>query len=621
MAEEPRRVLLLHSFGRDFAPFNDLSSRFREELARRSPHPLDVYDASLETARFRDADDEKPFVDYLRALFAGRKLDLIATFGSPAAFFVQRYRQTLFPGIPLLILGVEQRELKDFNFSEIDTSVAAAIDFPSLLDNIVRVLPETANVAVALGDSPFEKRWAAELRRDFQPFDDKLQFIWFNQFSFDEVLRRAAELPPNSAILYLLFAVDAAGVPYEQDGALAGLHQEANAPIFGFADNTFGRGIVGGPLVSNRDHAKRASDVAVRILGGESPGHIKIAPLGTRAPLFDWRELRRWNISEQRLPAGSEVRFRPPGIWEEYRAEVTIALIAVLLQAAMITGLLFERHRRRQAEAQARSRLLEAVHLNRTATVSAISASIVHEVNQPLATIVANASAGLRWLSRETPDLNETRAVLDSIVAAGHRVSELIGNVRSMFKKEAEKREFVDVNKLIRETLTFARGELENRRVVTHTQLSAGLPNISADRIQLQQVLLNLVMNAIEAMSALGDRQRVLQVRSQMNDVKSVLPSKTRAPGSIQRTSSAYSSRSLRPSPMAWGWALRYADQSSNPMGGACPHVLLFLMARFLQLYWRLQICLASMGRPPSRLPDCRAFAVLRVAPTDIAAL
>jgi C4-dicarboxylate-specific signal transduction histidine kinase len=241
-----------------------------------------------------------------------------------------------------------------------------------------------------------------------------------------------------------------------------------------------------------------------------------------RAPLFDWRELRRWNISEQRLPAGSEVRFRPPGIWEEYRAEVTIALIAVLLQAAMITGLLFERHRRRQAEAQARSRLLETVHLNRTATVGAISASIVHEVNQPLATIVANASAGLRWLSRETPDLNETRAVLDSIVSAGHRVSELIGNVRSMFKKEAEKREFVDVNKLVRETLTFARGELENHRVVTHTQLSAGLPGILADRIQLQQVLLNLVMNAIEAMSALGDHQRVLQVRSQMYDGKNV---------------------------------------------------------------------------------------------------
>src|SRR6185437_6558735 len=149
---------------------------------------------------------------------------------------------------------------------------------------------------------------------------------------------------------------------------------------------------------------------------------------------------------------------------EQYRTETTIVFIALLLQATMITGLLFERQRRRRAESQARSRLLEAVHLNRTATVGAISASIVHEVNQPLATIVANASAGLRWLSRETPDLNETRAVLDSIVSAGHRVSELIGNVRSMFKKEAQKREFVDVNKLVRETLTFARGELQNHR-------------------------------------------------------------------------------------------------------------------------------------------------------------
>jgi hypothetical protein len=357
VAEEPRRVLLLHSFGRDFAPFNDLSSRFREELTRRSPRSLDIYEASLETARFRDATDERPFVEYLRALFDGRKLDLIATIGSPAAFFVQRYRQTLFPSIPLLILGVEQRELKQFDFSQTDTSVAAAIDFPRLLDNILRILPGTANVAVVIGDSPFERRWAVELHRDFQAFDDRLRFIWLNEFSFDEVLRRSAELPPQSAILYLLVAVDAAGIPHEQDSALASLYQEANAPIFGFSDNTFGHGVVGGPLISNRVYAKRASDAAVRILSGEVPGDIKIPPVPMGTPIFDWGELRRWNISEQRLPVGSEVRFRPAGIWEQYRTETTIVFIALLLQATMITGLLFERQRRRRAESQARSRL------------------------------------------------------------------------------------------------------------------------------------------------------------------------------------------------------------------------------------------------------------------------
>src|ERR1700730_16858762 len=107
---EPKRVLLLHSFGRDFAPWNQYARTIREELVRQSSGPIDFFEASLATARFAD-DDEGPFVDYLRALFVKRKLDLIVTIAAPAASFFQRHRQQLFPSTPLLITALEQRRV------------------------------------------------------------------------------------------------------------------------------------------------------------------------------------------------------------------------------------------------------------------------------------------------------------------------------------------------------------------------------------------------------------------------------------------------------------------------------------------------------------------------------
>src|SRR5215813_7494699 len=108
-AGEPRRVLLLHSFGPHFAPWSAVSGRFREELIKQSPDAVDLYEASLETARLAQAPDEIPFVEYLRSLFSGRDLSLVVAMGAPAARFVQRYREQVFASTPLLITGTDSR--------------------------------------------------------------------------------------------------------------------------------------------------------------------------------------------------------------------------------------------------------------------------------------------------------------------------------------------------------------------------------------------------------------------------------------------------------------------------------------------------------------------------------
>ena len=143
VAAESKRVLMLHSFGRDFKPWSEYARTIRAELDRQSPWPLEITEHSLMSARSSDENPEAPFVEYLRALHAKHPLDLIVSLGAPAVAFVQRHRQQLFADTPMVFTAVEQRRVQYSNLAPNDTVVAVAHSFPAVFENILRVLPET----------------------------------------------------------------------------------------------------------------------------------------------------------------------------------------------------------------------------------------------------------------------------------------------------------------------------------------------------------------------------------------------------------------------------------------------------------------------------------------------
>jgi PAS domain S-box-containing protein len=177
---------------------------------------------------------------------------------------------------------------------------------------------------------------------------------------------------------------------------------------------------------------------------------------------------------------------------------------------------------RKRAEAASRDALSELARVARLTAMGEMTASIAHEINQPLGSIVNDGSAGLRWLANATPDLERASTCFKRIVKDGHRASQVISGIRAMLKKTSFKKEALDINEIAREVLMFAHGEIENQRIVVQTKLKEDLPEVLVDRIQLQQVVLNLVMNGIDAMAALGDRARILKLRSEQNGPTSV---------------------------------------------------------------------------------------------------
>ena len=356
---EPKRVLMLQSFGLRFKPWTDFAEILRTEISRQSKAPIDFLDHTLLTARVDDEEALAPFVDYLLALYAKKAPDLIVALGAPAAEFVQRYRARLFPKAPMMFTAVEARRVQYDKLTENDTVAAAAHDFPAAIETILQVLPGTKVIAVVNGASPNEVYWQGVFERELAPLSGRVELRWYNRLSFENILRDAANLPPHSAIFWHLMSVDAAGVTHEGTTALHRLSSAANAPIFSYLDGFFDGSIVGGSMHSVQNGMAIAAAAAIRILNGEKAGDVKVPPSRFELPRFDWRQMQRFGISDSNLPPGSTVYFREPTVWERYSWQIAFIIAVLLIQAGLITVLLREHRRRQLAEVQSRQRMAE----------------------------------------------------------------------------------------------------------------------------------------------------------------------------------------------------------------------------------------------------------------------
>jgi signal transduction histidine kinase len=509
---ELKRVLMLHSFGPDFRPWSEFARTIRAELGQQSLWPLDLQEHTLLTARFNDPGPEAPFVDYLRSLYSGRPPDIVLSIGAPAANFVQKYRAQLFPETPMVLTAVEQRLVNQAGLTDKDTVVSVYNDFSGFFRSILQVLPDTQTIAVVIGASPLEKFWLDEVKREAKPFEDRVAFVWYADLPFEEILKRATALPAHTVLFWGLMSVDAAGVAHEGDLALRSLHAVASAPIFSFQEAFFGGETVGGPMHSVAGSSEKTVNAAIRILGGEKPGDIKIEPIGFASPKYDWREIRRWGISESNLPRGSKVLFREPSIWERYSWQLALIASVILVQGVLISGMLQERRRRRLAEVESRQRLAELAHVNRYSAVGELTTSIAHELNQPLGSILTNTETAELILKGSSPNLDEVREILADIRRDDQRAGEMIRRLRGMLQKVPFEVRDIDLNETVREAIGFLRALADGRGIaLMYAPAATELP-IRGDVVQLQQVVLNLIMNAMDAISGVQVGKREIGV-------------------------------------------------------------------------------------------------------------
>ena len=360
---EHKRVLIMFQGESTLEAQVIVEKALRSTLKDSSSVPIEIYAEYLDSARTDVSVYESELVSLLKKRYADKHFDLIIAVTHTPLKLLLKNRTELFPGTPIVYLTHDRRNIADLDVPSDVTGVWGEISFKPNLDLSLALHPGTKKVVVVSGVSDWDKYWLARAREDFRAYESGLEFTYLIGHTSSELKAELASLSPNTVVVFITNVLDKAGNTYENIDVIREISPTASAPIYGTTDAQVGAGIVGGRVVSFQMLGEEAAHVGLRILAGEKPASIPPHEIPGR-PMFDWRQLQRWGISESSLPEGSDVRFKQSTVWEQYKW-YAIGLIAVIILEALLIGLLlYLRIRRRQAEAEAtklNSRITEIV--------------------------------------------------------------------------------------------------------------------------------------------------------------------------------------------------------------------------------------------------------------------
>lgn len=503
-----RHVLVLYSSERPFGAQSSFAETLKPDVIRLSHDPIDFVEMTVQATRSNAPAPDADFAKRVHEAFEKQPLDLVITVGGPAATFAQQFRTQLFPATPLLFAGVDKRFIENGTFSEHETAVATEHQPGLMMDSILQLLPETRNVMVVIGSSPVEKFWLKETQHEFSRFAGRVQFTWTNEMSLAQIVERSKALPPHSAIFFAVLSVDGKGEPVVAANALTAIHDAASAPIFGLYDGSLGKGIVGGPLLTSGDLSRASAQVALRILGGESPGAIRTPIQHATRSTFDARELARWNITESRLPPGSVIKFRDASIWQRYPGVVLAGSVILGLQLIVGAFLLVGVARRRRSDGAAAPDGPDVTDLGRARDeLSSLSRHLMreHEDERAAVSKALHEDVGqrigmltMRLQSLKAGANGEIEEVVDDISG---ELGALAGEIVTVSDPLYQKIEILGLTAASRSLCNDLSGQHEIAIHFQHEHVPANVPTDVA--IALFRVMQEAVVNAVKHSASL----------------------------------------------------------------------------------------------------------------------
>jgi signal transduction histidine kinase len=337
--------------------------------------------------------------------------------------------------------------------------------------------------------------------------------FWTNR-PIPELKEAVKTLGNDASILLCTVRRDAGGQAFVMSQVAALLAPPASVSVYVLAGAAIGSGAVGGAVADPKALGQSVGQLALQALGGLPMNGAAIQVRTNGTPVVDWRTLKRWRINARYLPPGCELRYKPISLWEEHSTLILAALGVFLAQAGTIAGLLAQRARRRSAEAEVATQRAELAHVSRVSTVGQLASALAHELNQPLGAILRNAEAAELFLQQPQPNLNELKAIVADIRQDDQRAGAVIDRMRALLKRRSLELKPLNLCDVLRETIAVVAPDAQAR----HVDLSLEIPPqpllVRGDRVQIQQVVLNLILNGMDAMNGSGTGQRSVVVNA-----------------------------------------------------------------------------------------------------------
>jgi PAS domain S-box-containing protein len=347
---QPKTVLAIYSEQRLLPSMRQLDTALRDGLAVETNPSLTYLSEYLDFGRFGGPAYDKLVSDFLRNKYSGQSIDAIVAVGPLALPFLYRHREDLFPGIPVVFLGVTREAVQAQALPPNFVGVPVSVEPVPTIRLALSLQPDAREIVIVTGTSEYDRAWEAAWRRDLPQLQTYVPIRYLTGLALDDVLRQLSHLPANTIVYFSTFFRDGAGRTYIPARALRQMADVSTAPIYGSYSTYVGVGIVGGYVFEIEDVGRQATGLVQKILNGEKVARQDLPAMVPSHYLVDWRQLQRWHLAESRLPAGTVVRYRELGPWQLYRQYIIAGIALILVETLLILGLLWQRAKRREVE-------------------------------------------------------------------------------------------------------------------------------------------------------------------------------------------------------------------------------------------------------------------------------
>ncbi|WP_457585864.1 sensor histidine kinase [Ensifer canadensis] len=509
VAASPQRILVIYENESTLIAVVEIAAGLRERLETSAPGHIEIYTEHLDTVRFPSAERRKQLTDDLVAKYRDMQLDVVLAVGPGALRFLLDRRDRLASGVPIVFGAV--RDISAFQPLPADVKgIVSRFDVSKTLQLAKQLQPQAKKAVVLSGSSAFDRGWEANARATLGDHHAGFDIEYLSGLSLDGFKQAAAALPADAVLMILTVFEDKDGQRFVPRDATDAIAKAASVPVYTVYSSYFGANVLAGHVGTFQMIGSQMGDLVLQLLQGDTS-----APQASptrEADLVDWREIRRWGIDRNLIPAGTQILNYEPTAWERYRLPILLALSVIAAQTLTIGALLFQNKRSRRLEEDLSTERLELAHLSRRSQLGELSGALAHELAQPLTSILANAEAGLRLAIDETGDRTEIKEIFDDIIADDKRAASVIAQLRSMMLKGDAALDVLDLNEAVRATVALAHAELVARRTEVTVVEGPSEASVKANLVQLQQVILNLLLNAADAMETMPPKQRKVEI-------------------------------------------------------------------------------------------------------------
>jgi signal transduction histidine kinase len=517
--DKVKNIVIFFSYSSTLPAFQNVLEGFKKAVSQGNEDNVNIIVEYLDIGRSENDEYARYIINMYNDKLKEFTVDLFITVGPGLNDVMLKYGNTALKSIKTINVDLDipgRVKLQELNLKN-GIEVLAKFNVSNTLKEAFALFPDYRNIFVISGISRLDSYFTSLIRQSKNEFEPDHQFTFISGLNMDSTIRFVKKIPENSIVIVPTYLQDARNIPFSTPEVLNIISKFSHAPVFPISDSfNKKQGGIGGYIFSYTNLGKEAGRIARELLDGKKPGEIKVDPNGFYQHIYDWKEIIRWHLTNSKVLSAESIFYNKESSFYEIYKWYILVLFLFLISLTLIIIYLLRLNKKQKAiteqmlETEKMHR--ELIREDRMAKMTELTASLSHELNQPLNAIMLNVEAGLQFLENHKLTDKLTRDIFERIARDDHRAGELITSVRSLMKLETREIEKVDIGSVIKETVNIYHSEATSQHIQIRINCQDRLIFVLADKIQIQQVILNFLSNAAKAMRNSEPENKIIEI-------------------------------------------------------------------------------------------------------------